>query len=864
MISKITKFCQRKLTIGLVSLSIGFISVNSIILSPNNLFTVYANEVVSHRNDITGSSKEWGTLAGNQFIIDYTNTSFEVSKAAHSSFSENYHAIRIPETYPYKLFVNGQPKTLSDLKRDKIGHLTAVIDGREVPLLDYGMVEYQMNRYLGKDIYNIYGNLSYTAYAFLTTRTSHHGYFELTEADNVRDVSGQLVTGFFQTPEYRDMASAYHKSNSGYLKVQVGDQELSTNIVNGRLNGLKTAKQHFYLVSNSEFSMDPQTGKPMKQLRELTEDEVHQLKVTETKVNSEIEFDVNGKTYQTTGRLNFWKNSTINPLKTRLAVMSIGDGNNIHGFDLYASNNNYIEVVEKIAEEPSIPESISKMIEFVTEDGEKVSDGPSITGNKGEEVTLEITPPDGYTFVSIPPERIVLEDSNPIQIIVNENTGQETLERVEEIDYRVIRQENPDMYVGDEAIVRKGIRGTKTIQDIFETKKGIRTDKLLSSSVISETAPSDEIIHYGTKAIEGEEIITRTEITPFNIIEEVDPNLYEGEIVTKVEGQNGEFTYYDYYRTIKGTKELAAFKSEAKEIKPKIDKVVRIGTKQIEGEIIEKSSEKIPFGMIIEEDNSLFEDERVVIREGVPGIVDVVATYKTSKGEKIGEPINVQSFIQREAVDELVKVGTKPLNTTSKVENLNEIPFTVVKEYDNSLEEGVEKIIKVGKNGQKKIIVTTNYVRGIQDGESIVEEITIEEPQNQVILVGTKTLQKESPSPNNDNTDSQTKIDIPSSDDNLPKVPKIPNNTQSDIEKPIEKETKDSSEINQKGSSQTDVNKSKTTTKLDSNTTNNTNGSKLPETGETLVSPLLIIISSIFCLFTSLGMIIWKGRKSND
>ncbi|MFX3981362.1 hypothetical protein ACJBXG_10890, partial [Streptococcus suis] len=73
------------------------------------------------------------------------------------------------------------------------------------------------------------------------------------------------------------------------------------------------------------------------------------------------------------------------------------------------------------------------------------------------------------------------------------------------------------------------------------------------------------------------------------------------------------------------------------------------------------------------------------------------------------------------------------------------------------------------------------------------------------ILVGTKTLQKETPSPNNDNTDSQTKIDIQSSDDNLPKVPKIPNNTQSDIEKPNEKETKDSSEINQKCSSQTDV-----------------------------------------------------------
>ncbi|WP_194734582.1 hypothetical protein, partial [Streptococcus suis] len=107
MISKISKCCLRKLTIGLVSLSIGFISVNSIILSPNNLFTVYANEVVAHRNDIAGSSREWGSLAGNQFIIDYSNTSFEVSKVAHSSLSENYHAVRIPETYPYKLFVNG-------------------------------------------------------------------------------------------------------------------------------------------------------------------------------------------------------------------------------------------------------------------------------------------------------------------------------------------------------------------------------------------------------------------------------------------------------------------------------------------------------------------------------------------------------------------------------------------------------------------------------------------------------------------------------------------------------------------------------------------------------------------------------------
>ncbi len=49
MISKKCKFCLRKLTIGLVSLSIGLICLNSTQLSSVNSFTVYANEVISHR-----------------------------------------------------------------------------------------------------------------------------------------------------------------------------------------------------------------------------------------------------------------------------------------------------------------------------------------------------------------------------------------------------------------------------------------------------------------------------------------------------------------------------------------------------------------------------------------------------------------------------------------------------------------------------------------------------------------------------------------------------------------------------------------------------------------------------------------------
>ncbi|HEM4748499.1 TPA: G5 domain-containing protein [Streptococcus suis] len=849
MISKKCKFCLRKLTIGLVSLSIGLICLNSTQLSSVNSFTVYANEVISHRNDVDGSSKDWGTLNGNQFVVDYTDTSLEISKGAHSSLTENYQAIRIPEAYPYKLLVNGQPKTLSDFRRDKLGKLIAEIDGREVPLLDYGMVEYQLNRYLGQDIYNIYGNLSYTAYAFLTSRNSHHGYFELTEAGNVRDTNGQLVTGFFQTPQYYEMASAYQKSNAGYLKVQVGDKELSTNIIDGRLKGLKSATKKYFLVLNSEFSIEPQTGKSIKHLKELTEEEVQQLNLTDQKVNSNIEFIIDGKTYKTSGRINSWKNSTINPLKTRLAIMSIGDGSNLHGFDLFASNHNYIEVVEKVDNTPVIPESISKKIEYVTEDGEKVGDGHTITGNKGDEVTLEVTPPNGYVFSTTPPTSITLKDNSSYQIIVNEVVGQETVERKEEINYQVIRQENSEMYEDEEVIVSKGSKGIRIIQETFETRKGTRTQKLLDTKTIINKEAVDEIIQYGTKQIEDEQVITRTEIVPFDVIEESDPNMYEGEVVIVTEGQNGEVTIHDHYKTFKGVRDPEPFNSESTETKIKVNKVVRIGTKKIEGETTEKNSVITPFGVLVEEDDSLFEDERIIVRNGVPGLVDLVTTYKTNKGEKVGDPINISENVVRAPVDEVVKVGTKPIESITSSEKLLDIPFEVEKKIDDTLEEGIEKTIQEGKNGQKRVIVVTNYLRGVQNGDVQIEEEVILEPVKEIILVGTKKVQKQNQTPNKNETDDNSKSPI------LPQV------TEGENGKPKNQESNrsvsDYPEKSKEKISQTQANGN-------DNSGKKIVAEKLPETGDTVVNPFLVIVSSLLCLVTSIGMIMWKDKKSDD
>ncbi|MFX3845473.1 G5 domain-containing protein, partial [Streptococcus suis] len=66
--------------------------------------------------------------------------------------------------------------------------------------------------------------------------------------------------------------------------------------------------------------------------------------------------------------------------------------------------------------------------------------------------------------------------------------------------------------------------------------------------------------------------------------EESDPHMYECEVVIVTEGQNGDVTIHDHYKTCKGVRDPEPFNSESTETKIKVNKVLRIGTKKIEGE----------------------------------------------------------------------------------------------------------------------------------------------------------------------------------------------------------------------------------------------------------------------------------------
>lgn len=117
--------------------------------------------------------------------------------------------------------------------------------------------------------------------------------------------------------------------------------------------------------------------------------------------------------------------------------------------------------------------------------------------------------------------------------------------------------------------------------------------------------------------------------------------------------------------------------------------------------MIEVLRQSIPFKTIYKEDITLENGKTVVEREGQEGV-----------SEDYGGAIN----IREQAVDKIIRIGTKP---TVKTEV---IPFETVYENDPTLPEGTEK-------------VKTPGVDGIKENGKIIKE-----PVNKVILKGTKKV----------------------------------------------------------------------------------------------------------------------------
>ncbi|MDO4432317.1 MAG: ZmpA/ZmpB/ZmpC family metallo-endopeptidase, partial [Aerococcaceae bacterium] len=189
----------------------------------------------------------------------------------------------------------------------------------------------------------------------------------------------------------------------------------------------------------------------------------------------------------------------------------------------------------------------------------------------------------------------------------------------------------------DYEVTTPGVEGTKEISKTYATVKGVRTgDPVVSEQTTSQ--PQDEVVTRGTKQIEGTVTKRETEVIPFKIIRQEDPNVWEDaavEIITP--GVNGEKVTETVYKTIKG-QETTEVISTRETISPATDQVERVGKKPVNGTTTETEEQTVPFKIEYREDPTKPEGYEETTQVGVNGLIRIERTYDTFKGEKVGTP----------------------------------------------------------------------------------------------------------------------------------------------------------------------------------------------------------------------------------
>lgn len=240
------------------------------------------------------------------------------------------------------------------------------------------------------------------------------------------------------------------------------------------------------------------------------------------------------------------------------------------------------------------------------EPGREVED---VAGKNG---TARVTFKDGKAEVSVveqPVERVVRVGSKP--------TEHSWTER---IPFGIEVRENDQLEAGEHKVVREGVEGTRVH---------------VGDKVTDTVKPVDMIIEVGTKQPEQPEpVVTEVEV-PFGTKIVYDPSLKAGEEVEDVPGREGLVRV-----TVDGGK------STTEEVRAKVDRVIRVGTKPVDA----TWTEKVPFEIEIRENPKLEQGKHTVVREGVPGVIE----HADGKSTTVSKPVSM-----------VIEVGTKKPEVTT-------------------------------------------------------------------------------------------------------------------------------------------------------------------------------------------------------
>ena len=201
-------------------------------------------------------------------------------------------------------------------------------------------------------------------------------------------------------------------------------------------------------------------------------------------------------------------------------------------------------------------------------------------------------------------------------------------------------------------------QGEALVQALPEYKEVVST-KGTQEPKHEMKSPTLEVPEYklktGTveKSTESELDFT-TEVVP-------DDTKYVGDEVVENPGAKGVQVTKTTYETVEGV-ETEKVRSTTTEVKtPAVPKVVKKGTKPVEGIKVETREEVIPFATKTEDDDTLKRGTTKVAQEGVDGKKQITETYKTIRGEKTNDAPTVVEKVIQEPQEKIIKNGTKGL-----------------------------------------------------------------------------------------------------------------------------------------------------------------------------------------------------------
>ena len=140
-----------------------------------------------------------------------------------------------------------------------------------------------------------------------------------------------------------------------------------------------------------------------------------------------------------------------------------------------------------------------------------------------------------------------------------------------------------------------------------------------------------------------------------------DDTKYVDEEVVENPGSKGVQVTKTTYETVEGV-ETDKVLSTTTEVKtPAISKIIKKGTKPIEGTVDETEEVEIPFETKTQEVDTLKRGTEEVAQQGKNGKKQITKTYKTIRGEKTTEPPTVIEKVIEQPQDKIIKKGTKGL-----------------------------------------------------------------------------------------------------------------------------------------------------------------------------------------------------------